>query len=118
MRFGTMVATVRRTLIRACLAFTDVNGRKDEREVVIQMQCDLRRALGLRAECDKRQCTYWTVLGSDDVEQCAVEYFGLVGGRCDWITNWLYDYKVQRDLERMVYNHLKLTRHRLETGSR
>lgn len=95
-----------------------MNGRKNEHEVVIQVQCDLRRALGLRAECDGRSCTYRTILGSDDVEQCAVDYFGLVGGRRDWITHWLYDYKVQRDMERHVFNHMKRTKERLAARSR
>lgn len=82
------------------------------------MLCDLRHALGVRGECDKRLCTFWNVLGEDDTEQCAVDYFGLVGGRSDWITHWLYDYKVQRDMERIVSHHIKRTQARVEARVR
>lgn len=69
------------------------------------MNCNLKRTVEVRANCEFERCVFWRQLhDASGSERCAciLDHLNLIGPHPDRLTRWLLHYKLSRQRARVT----------------
>lgn len=83
------------------------------------MDCNLKLAMGVRANCEFERCVFWRHLDDTPGSKryvCILDHLNLIGPQPDRLTPWLLHYKLNHQRKRMRASLFRRHTDYLRTG--